>query len=571
MLTNAPGAASPGGAKGIPVVKILFFLLLGMCLFIAGFIMEDMFQFRPISRTTYVQQGSLTMGGVSGSTSTSCPSDCDCSSKTEETQGGVATGDPPASDNDKASGTSSPNSNSDDTSSSSSSTEVVVAEPPRSTDHDDHDNQVIGPNVVTPGHAHQEGKFKRAHAALTAIAPAEVEEMMGYLADFKKKNIQVVYPLDYGGWQLVEYALALYEWTGGIIALPSDQKILSGVEKHLKKHKVNVVRYPLRSIMGKYSDSSKYYVFLTCWGFGKGALHTTSTAHGNSEKWWYKTGYKHKSGGGVKPFVKSWQVLGPLILSRFLRGTLEITAEGIIEQFGLDPKKKTILYLSTHSDTSLAKTAGLDIFKALGDLSSKYNVLAKFHPLSYQRIWEPNQTVAKLVASYFGKARRQEGEMRKQLEKIKTIPESMYNFMPFAQLADVIIGDISGSTCMCTFFHKTPLIYGRRKEFANREKSGLTLTSKEAHIIDENGAKQLKEMVEKLLVSGDTKEMQQAKLTYYHRWNGPLVDEYVGLRHALYMIHTVNRQIQTRKKEDTFIEYDQGKKVRWDPVITWKP
>jgi len=114
----------------------------------------------------------------------------------------------------------------------------------------------------------------------------------------------------------------------------------------------------------------------------------------------------------------------------------------LLERWGLDPKRKTLLYAPTYKPTSLYQVKD-DIFEQTRDL----NLIVKLHPYSWMGKYAPH---------------RQHRIYEKRVKRYShavLLPFEEYNIVPYYAVADVVMSEASSTVFDFLAFKKYGIIY----------------------------------------------------------------------------------------------------------------
>ncbi|HID39889.1 MAG TPA: CDP-glycerol glycerophosphotransferase [Calditrichaeota bacterium] len=128
-------------------------------------------------------------------------------------------------------------------------------------------------------------------------------------------------------------------------------------------------------------------------------------------------------------------------LDFYFQGRYNNRAE-LLEKWGLDPRRKTLLYAPTYKPTSLY-TVRDDIFEQTRDL----NLIVKLHPYSWMGKYAPHR-----------QHRIYERRVKKYHHAV-LLPFSEYNIVPYYAVADVVMSEASSTVFDFLAFEKFGIIY----------------------------------------------------------------------------------------------------------------
>jgi hypothetical protein len=114
----------------------------------------------------------------------------------------------------------------------------------------------------------------------------------------------------------------------------------------------------------------------------------------------------------------------------------------ILETWGLDPEKKTVLFAPTYKPTCLYDIKD-DIFEQTRD----YNLIIKLHPYSWMGKYAPH------------KQHRIYESRVKKYDHAVLLPFSEYNIVPFYAVADTILSEASSTVFDFLAFEKFGIVY----------------------------------------------------------------------------------------------------------------
>lgn len=174
--------------------------------------------------------------------------------------------------------------------------------------------------------------------------------------------------------------------------------------------------------------------------------------------------------------------------------------EEVLLQWGLDPRKKTVLFAPTYKPTCMY-TIKDDIFEQ----TKEYNLIIKLHPYSWMGKYAPH---------------RQHRIFERRIKRYShavLLPFTEYNIVPYYAAADTIISEASSTVFDFLAIEKTGIIFDLESdrlvhsdgqpllEIDNRE------FLKDAFVHIQSG-KQIREAIERAL--NPTDEMKTAQETY---------------------------------------------------------
>jgi len=292
------------------------------------------------------------------------------------------------------------------------------------------------------------------------------------------KDIKIIYAVS-NGFQLLEHCLALYEWLGGEFHVsPNKTETVSWLEKYKYNVKITSIEMLL-----KITDSPKNIFIVPSGSHGYSGLskfkNVYYTTHGVSEKNLY---LKQKDEVGNK------QVF-PLQFSRYLRGTYEYSNEYHEKFFKIDKSKQTILYAPTQGTFSSLSNNIVDILR---EMQSDYNVIIKPHALC----WELNKQEIKYISKYF------------------PINIELHNIMPFLELMDVYVGDVSAATSAATYFYEKPIIL--IKDSSYKATSKILMDNTVVSIVTKNDYSNLSKIIKDDLKN--PMEKKNGREQYFNTW-----------------------------------------------------
>jgi len=309
------------------------------------------------------------------------------------------------------------------------------------------------------------------------------------------KDIKIIYAVS-NGFQLLEHCLALYEWLGGEFHISPDKtETLSWLEKY--KYNVKVTHIDNLAKLG--NDPKNIFIIPS----GSHGYNTLSkfknvyyTTHGVSEKNFYLKQKEEK--GSNQQF--------PLQFSRYLRGTYEYSKEYHEKFFGIDETKQTILYAPTQGTFSSISNSIIDVLR---EIKTDYNIIIKPHALC----WELNKSEINYITKYF------------------PINIELHNIMPFLEIMDVYVGDVSAATSAATYFYEKPIIL--IKDNAYKNKSEVLMDERVVSLVTKNNYNRLSKVIKDSLKSPMEKKDERQK--YFKTWY-PTIDGTEGFRYAEFIL-----------------------------------
>jgi len=128
-------------------------------------------------------------------------------------------------------------------------------------------------------------------------------------------------------------------------------------------------------------------------------------------------------------------------LDFYFQGRLKNRA-GLLEKWGLDPHKKTLLYAPTYKPTSMYKVQD-DIFKQ----TAGYNLIVKLHPYSWMGKYAPHR-----------QHRIYERRVKKYDHAV-LLPFDEYNIVPYYATVDAVMSEASSTVFDFLAFRKFGIIF----------------------------------------------------------------------------------------------------------------
>jgi hypothetical protein len=235
------------------------------------------------------------------------------------------------------------------------------------------------------------------------------------------------------GFQHLEHCMAVYEWLGGTFyVIRHKPEVNAWLTKHnISNHVADI------DALHKHKDSKDIALVIPALSHGFSVLKDMPnlfyTAHGTGEKDFYSKDEATPHGHKI-----------PLQFARYIRGTYEYSLTHHRTYFNVNPARKTVVYIPTQGTFSSFSDKTIRICE---QLKTKYNVLIKPHALC----WELTPNLITRASQSF-----------------RLNPE-LHNVMPFIDLADVVIGDISASTSASVYFDK-PIILIKDLKYSSSDK-----------------------------------------------------------------------------------------------------
>ncbi|MBN2424935.1 MAG: CDP-glycerol glycerophosphotransferase family protein [Calditrichaceae bacterium] len=196
----------------------------------------------------------------------------------------------------------------------------------------------------------------------------------------------------------------------------------------------------------------------------------------------------------------------------------------LLQKWGLDPAKRTVMYAPTYKPTSMYKVKD-DIFEQTRD----YNLIIKLHPYSW-------------MGKYASHKQHRIYERRvKNYKHAVLLPFTEYNIVPYYAAADVVMSEASSTVFDFLAFRKFGIIFDlpsdRLKhsdgqpllEIDNRE----FLKDAFVHI---NDGKQIKDAVEKCLNPTESmrKKADEYRERYFYELDGRAAERFIQKMEELY-------------------------------------
>ncbi len=198
--------------------------------------------------------------------------------------------------------------------------------------------------------------------------------------------------------------------------------------------------------------------------------------------------------------------------------------EALLTKWGLDPKKKTLLYAPTYKPTSMYAVKD-DIFEQTRDL----NLIVKLHPYSWMGKYAPH---------------RQHRIFERRVKKYPhavLLPFSEYNIVPYYAAADVVMSEASSTVFDFLAFKKYGIIFDLPSDRL-KHSDGQPLLEidnreflKDAFVHIQSG-KQIREAFEQCV--NPTPEMikkaDEYRERYFYKLDGKATERFVKKMEELY-------------------------------------
>ena len=304
--------------------------------------------------------------------------------------------------------------------------------------------------------------------------------------------------------QLLEHCLALYEWMGGEFHItPNNPE----VHRYLANRGARSEISGANRLRRMYRNREEHKLVLPSGSHDFDMLRGSNTyfvEHGVSEKAYYLGRHRGKP-IELRP-DRRVSSTPPLQFSRFLRGTQDVTRDELYTHFNIDPRKKTVLYLPTQGTLSSIEWG---VVGQIYQLRSDFNVVVKPHALQ----WELGHSRIDQLRRLFG----------------PTI-HRFHNVIPFVDIADLIIGDVSAATAAATLLPEKPIILIKHSRFTP-DPTGYCMNPRSVTVLDEHDIRQERNLAghARSLIDGDGKS--DARREYFRHWFGE-IDGFEGRRYA---------------------------------------
>jgi len=198
--------------------------------------------------------------------------------------------------------------------------------------------------------------------------------------------------------------------------------------------------------------------------------------------------------------------------------------ESILRKWGLDPKKKTVLFAPTYKPTCLYEVKD-DIFEQTKD----FNLIVKLHPYSWMGKYAPH------------KQHRIYERRAKKYSHAVLLPFDEYNIFPYFAVADTLISEASSTVFDFLAISKTGIIYDLDCDNL-KHSDGMPLLEidnrkfLEGAFVHINSPTQIYSAIEKAL--NPTQEMIEAQNKYreelFYMLDGKSADRMIQVMEKLY-------------------------------------
>ena len=196
----------------------------------------------------------------------------------------------------------------------------------------------------------------------------------------------------------------------------------------------------------------------------------------------------------------------------------------ILQRWGLDPNKKTIMYAPTYKPTSLYQVKD-DIFQQ----TKNFNLIIKLHPYSWMGKYAPHRQ------------HRIYERRVKEYPHAVLLPFDEYNIVPYLSVADVVMSEASSTIFDFVALGKYGIIYDLPcDQLVHSDGQPLLETDNREFLqgafVHINSGKQIREAIEQCL--NPTPEMISAAHTYrndlFYMLDGKATERFVNKMEGLY-------------------------------------
>ncbi len=355
-----------------------------------------------------------------------------------------------------------------------------------------------------------------------------------------------IYYILQNGICIADHILPLYDVLNGQLLLIANKYADGITEEYLIKQKYKYKKVTYSHVKKILKNKNNIVICSNFVSLCRNNNNMINIRHGISDKVYYLRYISESEYDkyNTVPSLKKNRKYPMLSFVKYINNNLGYNSDSIKKKYKIDPNKKTILLLPTMKygkfSILLNDNTKKTVFKQLNKLKNEYNIIWKYHPLNL-----PQKYYYDIIFKY-----------PLNLPQKYYYNENYYNPLPFIEIADIIIGEVSSSTSMATYFHDKPIILllDNFYKTINKQAEGIVLGNKECILQYKNNFNLIKAV--KMASHEDNIRVNNRK-KYFDKWFGKIDGtENIKLKNIL-----VN--LMSRPDFETILKKKGNKKTRY--------